>query len=965
MKLKIILLLIIPYFFLFSQTKNISLNSRILSIPKDYKHKINSGKLLEHINNNKFKTKSGGNRANQNKTMVALYFENYPSASQMLELRNTGIEYFKETWIPPLENHPYGFLLASMPNEKLIETISFEFIKKIDTAEKKNFALNNDGTMSVRANMLWDDGFEGSGIKIGVLDSGLDLTYAGTDLPLNIEYKDYSNYPDLDNTIANTAGGHGTHVVASALGRGVLSEGHSHWNNGKGPFKGSAPSADLVFLKIGLDDLGWATDAAMIGAIIAGVNTYNADILSMSYGGWDVYHDGSGAIDQTVDWAFDQGVQCFSSAGNSANDYKHWSGTIPPNSASDFIKITVNDAGTDDTMLNFNLIWMDGVSRSDIYLDYYNNSYQKLTDITYFPITESPKGTESQYSYYNNFLPAGDGTYYLKVVNNSTNIQFCHIYEEWANTEDGTENVFINDADPYYTIGSPALADKCIAVGAYVSKVGWTDPDDGSWWWGASYVINDIATFSSLGPRVDGLLKPDICAPGHVVVSLRDTDVYTEPTNAWIDNNGIMGEGDANYYRMRGTSMACPIAAGAAALYLEKYPSATPQQVYDAIINTANQTGIKNTPNNTWGNGRLDIYAAARGYKYPIKVDGDMTDTQYQTLASYTSGRNGYGDDNDLGAIKFYSDGENIYIGITGEVTSNDNIVLFFDFSGVQGRGNNILYGGNSGDFVYNVFAYLVNERLDFDADFGIAFNEGNSTQFEFFADAIRYGPNTPPQNVAGFVGKSNQYGVNGTFEINSIFGGNGFATIAYDSSYALDNNKGFEMSIPISAFAGADASQTLRLFAMISSMEGDVSNECIPGDPGPTNLGNGANFAAIPNQEFFTQPVAISGTPFVSAEDEMSRINDFVLKQNYPNPFNASTTINFDISEDSNVKLAIFDVTGRLINELVNTDMNIGNHSVDWNGLDINGNNVGAGIYLYKLQTDKFTKTKKMILLR
>jgi len=102
-----------------------------------------------------------------------------------------------------------------------------------------------------------------------------------------------------------------------------------------------------------------------------------------------------------------------------------------------------------------------------------------------------------------------------------------------------------------------------------------------------------------------------------------------------------------------------------------------------------------------------------------------------------------------------------------------------------------------------------------------------------------------------------------------------------------------------------------------------------------------------------------------VATESEMSVPSNFQLKQNYPNPFNPVTTINFDLSENSNVKLSIYDMTGRLINELVNTEMNIGNHSVYWNGLDINGNNVGAGIYLYKLQTDNFTQTKKMILLR
>ena len=84
--------------------------------------------------------------------------------------------------------------------------------------------------------------------------------------------------------------------------------------------------------------------------------------------------------------------------------------------------------------------------------------------------------------------------------------------------------------------------------------------------------------------------------------------------HSWIDNDGIAG-GEANYYAMRGTSMACPVVAGAAALFLEKNPDASPQQVYDAIKNSSNTTGLSSIPDNTWGYGKLDIYGAIRRIK--------------------------------------------------------------------------------------------------------------------------------------------------------------------------------------------------------------------------------------------------------------------------------------------------------------------------------------------------------------
>ncbi len=102
-----------------------------------------------------------------------------------------------------------------------------------------------------------------------------------------------------------------------------------------------------------------------------------------------------------------------------------------------------------------------------------------------------------------------------------------------------------------------------------------------------------------------------------------------------------------------------------------------------------------------------------------------------------------------------------------------------------------------------------------------------------------------------------------------------------------------------------------------------------------------------------------------LSAEADAGIPIDFSLKQNYPNPFNPSTTITFDLSEDSDVKISIYDMTGRLIRELVNQTMTIGSKKINWDGKDEAGNPVSGGIYLYNLQTGDYSQTKKMVLLR
>jgi hypothetical protein len=91
-----------------------------------------------------------------------------------------------------------------------------------------------------------------------------------------------------------------------------------------------------------------------------------------------------------------------------------------------------------------------------------------------------------------------------------------------------------------------------------------------------------------------------------------------------------------------------------------------------------------------------------------------------------------------------------------------------------------------------------------------------------------------------------------------------------------------------------------------------------------------------------------------------------FNLYQNYPNPFNPVTKINFEIPlvETTRrvvlVKLSIYDILGREITTLVNEQLRPGTYSVEWNGT-----NYSTGIYFYKLQTQNYTESKKMVLVK
>jgi photosystem II stability/assembly factor-like uncharacterized protein len=87
---------------------------------------------------------------------------------------------------------------------------------------------------------------------------------------------------------------------------------------------------------------------------------------------------------------------------------------------------------------------------------------------------------------------------------------------------------------------------------------------------------------------------------------------------------------------------------------------------------------------------------------------------------------------------------------------------------------------------------------------------------------------------------------------------------------------------------------------------------------------------------------------------------NSYILHQNYPNPFNPTTKINFDIKAKSFVRLVIFDVLGKIVKELVNEKLNAGKYEYVFEAADI-----PSGIYFYKLITEEFSATRKMILIK
>ena len=118
--------------------------------------------------------------------------------------------------------------------------------------------------------------------------------------------------------------------------------------------------------------------------------------------------------------------------------------------------------------------------------------------------------------------------------------------------------------------------------------------------------------------------------------------------------------------------------------------------------------------------------------------------------------------------------------------------------------------------------------------------------------------------------------------------------------------------------------------------------------------------------KSWITQRLAWMDSEILLLETDRSTIlTDFKLHHAYPNPFNPITSISYELSTISKVKLAIYDILGKEISILVNNKQSPGFKIVQWDATNQKGQGVSAGVYLYSIEIDNFRDSKKVILLK
>lgn len=122
---------------------------------------------------------------------------------------------------------------------------------------------------------------------------------------------------------------------------------------------------------------------------------------------------------------------------------------------------------------------------------------------------------------------------------------------------------------------------------------------------------------------------------------------------------------------------------------------------------------------------------------------------------------------------------------------------------------------------------------------------------------------------------------------------------------------------------------------------------------PGTRKLRVATHGSGVYQRDLLENPIGITQTG-----GDVPR--EFRLGQNYPNPFNPVTKIRFDIARAGNVKLTVYDISGRLVAALVNKTLTAASYTVDFNGSQL-----ASGVYFYRLETGDVTLTKKMMIVK
>lgn len=551
-----------------------------------------------------------------------------------------------------------GIITAMIPVERLEEISRLDEIKYIQVGSPVRNLMDKARVTTMADQVQSGTGlsgaFWGTGVVIGVIDTGFEYghpnfyNFEKTDLrikrvwdqngtkgvpPTGFSYgTEYNTKDAILNAKFDNTGTHGTHVTGIAAGADTTDN----------VFYGMAGDAEIVLVSMNTSNQD--PDNINISDGLKYIYDYATSVgkpcvINMSLGMHIGPHDGTSTFDVLADQMQGKGKLLVGACGNEGSDNFHISKTfsdVSQDSLSTFISFT---SGARQSSID---IWGDKDMKYEITAFIYDRSNKTVSKYLgtldassangneqFYKLRSSTDGAQGNIAIATEISPLNGkpntGIFIqLSSIQNYIAIGFTikaltpgtvHAWTEDIYSEFTNNNINgFTKGNSEYSVGEiGGTGKRIISVGAYTSKSKFEDFNGVNHT--TSQSLDNIASFSSLGPTADGRVKPDITAPGSSIGSSISSNYYALKSQA-IVNKKNWNNKTYYYAMMDGTSMASPCVAGILATWLQANNELTPEDIRSILKKTSIQDSHTGTlpeeGDNTWGHGKINAYAGIK-----------------------------------------------------------------------------------------------------------------------------------------------------------------------------------------------------------------------------------------------------------------------------------------------------------------------------------------------------------------